>query len=158
MKSFSGRCQDRGCLLGITFAAMLLESCQKGITGTLGLLSCASIQRRARGNFCPKKERELCHKHLSVSPAKEHPTPSKCTNFSWHKSSCWHTGMSTLDLSVKALKKPENCLHKKPPLPRHDRSSPSKDAPQAAPRLCSQRGGWEEGKVNAWSPKDKIRH
>lgn len=94
-----------------------------------------------------KNGSSVTHKHLRASPAKEHPTPSKCTNFSWHKSSCWHAGMSTLNLSVKALKKPENCLHKKPPLPWHDRSSLSKAAPPAAPRPCCQCGGWEEGKV-----------
>lgn len=104
-----------------------------------------------------KNGSSVTHNHLTVSPAKEHPTPSKCTNFSWHESSCWHTAMSTLNLSVKALKKPENCLHKKPPLPRHDRSSPSKDAPRAAPKPCWWCGGWEEGEVNAWSPKDEIR-
>lgn len=60
-----------------------------------------------------KNGSSVTHEHLGVSPAKEHPTPSKCTKFSWHESSCWHAGMSTLNLSVKALKKPENCLHKK---------------------------------------------
>lgn len=160
MKSPPGHCQDQGCLLGITGP---IRSDAPGELPKRDNKACdSSLVPPSRGQqrgitVLKKNGSSVTHKHLRVSPAKEHPTPSKCTNFSWHKSSCWHTGMSTLNLSVKALKKPENCLHKKPPLPRHDRSSPSKDAPRAAPRPCCRRGGWEERKVHACSAKDKIR-
>ena len=99
---------------------------------------------------------EPVFKHLGAPPAKHHPPLSKFTSFSWRKSSCWRNGLSTLNLSGKALKKPGYCLYKKSPLPGQDRSSPSKDAPLAAPRPCCLHGGQEEGKVNAWGPEEKI--